>query len=101
LDDVDVMGPVNQDQIPVEMMDGENLSELELIDDVVPNGQIYLDERPGEIEVELFDSPQIDVEMEQFREKEFEDTDLIDLDQPKCIQDDLDVSMAQNQDIEL
>jgi hypothetical protein len=101
LDDVEVMGPVDQDQIPVEMMDGENLSELELIDDVVPNGQIDLDERPGEIEVELFDSPQIDVEMDQFREKEFEDSDLIDLDQPKCIQDDLDVSMTQNQDIEL
>jgi len=101
LDDVEVMGPVDQDQIPVEMMDGENLSELELIDDVLTPGQIDLDERPGEIEVELFDSPQIDVEMNQFHEKEFEDTDVIDLDQPKCIQDDLDVSMVQNQDIEL
>jgi hypothetical protein len=101
LDDVELMGPVDQDQIPVEMMDGENLSELELRDDVHAPGQLDLDERSGEIEVELFDSPQLDVEMSQFKEPEFEGTDVIDLEQPGCVLDDLDVDMTQNQDIEL
>jgi hypothetical protein len=67
----------------------------------VPETDIFVDGNPGEVEVELFDSPQIDVEMDQFLEKEFDGIDVVDLDQPQCTQDDLDVSMVQNQDIEL
>jgi hypothetical protein len=101
LDDVELMNPVDQGQISVEIMDGENPAELELREDIPAPGQIELDEKSGEIEVELFDSPQIDVEMNQFQEPEFEGTDEVDLNQPQDAPEELDVSMVQDQDIEL
>jgi hypothetical protein len=100
-ENVELMTSPDQEQIPVELMDEENMAEIGLADDVTAPGQIDMDERSGDIEVELFDSPQLDIEMSQFNEPEFEGTDEIDLECPKCIPSDLDVNMTQGQDIEL
>lgn len=96
LDNVDVMGPVDQGQIPVEMMDGDNPAALELRDDVMAPGQIDLDGKTSDLEVELFDSPQIDVDMSQFQEPEFEGTDEIEFEDSKAPVSDLDVNMTQD-----
>jgi len=103
LDDVEVMSPSDK-QIPVEMMDGDNPAEIELRECVPAPGQIDLDDKPSELQVELFDSPQIDVEMSQFQEPEFEGTDEIDLETHQGVPADLAVDMAvdkDEQDIEL
>jgi hypothetical protein len=101
LDDIEVADRTDRAQVPVELMDGDNPAELGLREETLAPGQLELDERRGDFEVELFDGSQIDVAMDQFMEPEFEKTDEIELDDIARAPDDLPVSMAQNQEIEL
>jgi hypothetical protein len=100
LEEVDVME--SESQLPVEMMDEENLAELGL-EDVKQNPEdLVLDGRSGEIEIELFNQEEPeDIELEQFKEEEFKDTDIIDLEDMAEGPGDLDVNMKPDMDIEL
>lgn len=87
-------------QIPVELTDGENPASLTLREDTPEPGQLDLDERQGEIEVNLFeslDSPDVDMGG-QIKDPEFEGTDEITFDDLRQTPSDLDVAMSQSQE---
>lgn len=71
----------------------------------LPLAELPVDEKPGDIELdELFDAPQIDVDLVQFQEPEFEGSDEVTLDPTKSAPADLAVEMVHGineQDIEL
>lgn len=116
-DDLDIPEPADMSQIPVEIMDerdpsqipldSESLGDLDVdeqpglvdvqIDDPSAPKMVDMDSRPADLEVELFDAPSTqDVDMSQFREPEFAGTDIVDLDEEKEVLAPLDVSMAQD-----
>lgn len=98
-DDLEVIGEADG-QIPVELTDEENLSELILRDDEQAPSQLDLDERQGEIEVNLWDSPaDAEIDMgDQIKDPEFEGTDEITFDDLRQAPSDLAVNMTQSQD---
>jgi len=72
----------------------------------IPLADLPVDEKPGDIELdELLDAPQIDVDLVQFQEPEFEGSDEVILDLPKVAPADLAVVEMtpgiNEQDIEL
>lgn len=98
LDDVEVGENPDLSQIPLEMTDETNPSEMEFTD-IPAEPQMVVDERPGELGIEFGQSDMFDVSMDGSPEPEFVDTDIIDLEDTGELPADLDVDMRQNMTI--
>jgi hypothetical protein len=99
LSELDLAGQPDQSQIPVEMTDEENESEL-LFDDVeAPQGQLPVEPQaaPMDAEFPLFEG--LSVEMDQFKEPEFEGVGDIDLDDEDEDEGELDVNMRPDMEV--
>ena len=101
LDDVDVMDE-GAEQLPIELMDETSEGQIGLEDEASIFEPISIDEQPGSVSFDIEESiPDIEFIPEQFKEPEFEGIDEYEIEEEKIIPSDLQISMKQDQEIEL
>jgi len=100
-DEVELAGKPDQSQVPVEMTDEDNLSELRLEEPKEFVGDIPIDEAAAPLLMPEFVQVGLgDVEEGQFLEPEFEGTDEVVLEDPEEMPDIIDVEMLPGEDDE-
>jgi hypothetical protein len=80
--------------IDIELTDESNPSRLAVAEPKEALAPIMVNEKPAEMEVNETSQAPIDVEMTQFQEEEFEDTDIVDLNERCVPPGELDIEMG-------